>query len=113
MLIDVIFVHCVLMTVVDVVNVIAMLHSFVSAFFAVNVGVRSVFFASNAVVFALSTTIVIFVVFAFSRALVIFLAISRALVIFAVLAISAALVCRRIGRCGGDFVGFACASSEK
>jgi len=111
-LIDVIFVHCVLMTVVYVVDMVTMLHAFVSAFFAVDVSVSCVLFTSYAVVFALSTAVVIFVVFAFSRALVIFLAISRAFVIFAVSTISAALMCSSISRCSSDFIGFACASSE-
>lgn len=107
-----VFVHCVLMTVVHVVDVVTMLHAFVSAFFAVNMSVSSVLFASYAVVFALSAAIVIFVVFAFCRALVIFLVVSRAFVIFAVGAISAALVSGSIGGCSGNFIGLACAGSE-
>jgi hypothetical protein len=111
-LIHVVFVHCVLMTVVHIIDMVTVLHALVSAFFAVNVAVRSVLFTCCAAVFALSTTIVIFVVFALSRALVIFLAISRALVILVVSTISGALVCGSIGRCSGDFIGLACAGSE-
>lgn len=107
-----VFVHSMLMTIVHVVDMVTVLHSFVSAFFAVNVGVRSVLFASYSVVFALSAAIVIFVVFAFCRALVILLAVSRAFVIFAVSAISGALVSGCIGRCSGNFIGFARAGSK-